>query len=275
MTSLFDIRDLLRGIDTNIKINDISSDFITTFTEKYKRYIRKKARSRNIKHIIEAFNIYIPKSLHHELHAGFTDDLFFTKDYNGDRGNDHLFLNLTAANLATYILTKSVECVNTNEKKNKEKKIEGVCVILAISKDKGLNELSNDLGVLVPYNNQTKDDISISRQDLISNLGDIYGNIDNISRDDLLLLNSKWRQGNQESDEEENKRDGDAIDEESDAIQFYRGFLEANNKKGYLISDMLNWYDYDLEIRHDYIQWLFPLREPSNFNPVPPTPLAF
>jgi hypothetical protein len=253
MTSLFDIRDLLRGIDTHIKINDISSDFITTFTEKYKNYIRKKARSMNIKHIIVAFNIYIPKSLHHELHAGFTDDLFFTED----RGNAHLFLNLTAANLATYILTKSVECVNNNAK-NKEKKIEGVCVILAISKDKGLKELSNDLGVLIPYNNQVKDDISISRQDLISNLGDIYGNVDNMSRDDLLLLNSQWRQGNHENHDEENKRDGDAIDEESDAIQFYRGFIEANNKKGYLISDMLNWSDYDLEIRHDYIQWLFP-----------------
>lgn len=36
------------------------------------------------------------------------------------------------------------------------------------------------------------------------------------------------------------------------------------------IHDILNFDHHDLEVVHDYIQWLFPLRERSNFNPKAP-----
>ena len=45
----------------------------------------------------------------------------------------------------------------------------------------------------------------------------------------------------------------------SKLIRFYQGKYPANGKKGYLFNDIVNkWSDYELEIRHDYIQWLFP-----------------
>jgi hypothetical protein len=50
-------------------------------------------------------------------------------------------------------------------------------------------------------------------------------------------------------------------------IQFYRDKYPANGKDGYYYDDIVNkWTDYDLEARHDFIQWLFPSRERSKYN---------
>ncbi len=47
-------------------------------------------------------------------------------------------------------------------------------------------------------------------------------------------------------------------------IDFYLG--KSPTAGGYMIKDIWGW-EYDiLEYTHDYIQWLFPLREESNFN---------
>lgn len=47
-------------------------------------------------------------------------------------------------------------------------------------------------------------------------------------------------------------------------VDFYLGKKPTTG--GYMLSDILSW-EYDmLEYTHDYIQWLFPLREASNFN---------
>lgn len=50
----------------------------------------------------------------------------------------------------------------------------------------------------------------------------------------------------------------------SKIIDFYRE--EAGNNNGYFLRDILGWSDGALEMDHDYIQWLFPSNEPSNFN---------
>jgi hypothetical protein len=51
-------------------------------------------------------------------------------------------------------------------------------------------------------------------------------------------------------------------------ISFYSGNgLDAN---GRTLSEILSWDDNRLETVHDYIQWLFPLTEPSQFNPDAP-----
>jgi hypothetical protein len=47
-------------------------------------------------------------------------------------------------------------------------------------------------------------------------------------------------------------------------VDFYRG--EGTNAEGRLLKDVLAWPDDDLEAVHDFIQWLFPLPEPSQFN---------
>jgi len=50
----------------------------------------------------------------------------------------------------------------------------------------------------------------------------------------------------------------------SQLIEFYRG--TATDNTGRTLEQILNFHDDDMESIHDFIQWLFPLREPSRFN---------
>jgi hypothetical protein len=51
---------------------------------------------------------------------------------------------------------------------------------------------------------------------------------------------------------------------ESRLVAFYRG--DGRDHRGRLLSHILG-FDFDeLEFHHDYIQWLFPLTEPSGAN---------
>src|ERR1043166_5517907 len=47
-------------------------------------------------------------------------------------------------------------------------------------------------------------------------------------------------------------------------VDFYRG--DATDTAGRLLKDVWTWGDDQLEYVHNYIQWLFPLPEPSQFN---------
>ncbi len=51
---------------------------------------------------------------------------------------------------------------------------------------------------------------------------------------------------------------------DSPLVQFYAG--AAPDPRGRMIGDIWAWDDAALEDVHDYIQWLFPLPEPSQFN---------
>src|SRR5947207_9705729 len=51
-------------------------------------------------------------------------------------------------------------------------------------------------------------------------------------------------------------------------IDFYRG--QTTDTEGRFLKDIWAWSDDDLEEVHDFIQWLFPLPEPSRFNPDAP-----
>src|SRR5580698_3186044 len=50
----------------------------------------------------------------------------------------------------------------------------------------------------------------------------------------------------------------------NDLIEFYSG--AGPDHHGRRISEIWDWPDDELERTHDYIQWLFPLREKSGFN---------
>jgi hypothetical protein len=52
-------------------------------------------------------------------------------------------------------------------------------------------------------------------------------------------------------------------------LRFHR--LEGADARGRMLSDIWAWDPARLENVHDYIQWLFPLPEPSAFNPQAPT----
>jgi hypothetical protein len=47
-------------------------------------------------------------------------------------------------------------------------------------------------------------------------------------------------------------------------VDFYRGL--GTDTEGRSLEDILVWPDDDLEAVHDFIQWIFPLPEPSQFN---------
>jgi hypothetical protein len=47
-------------------------------------------------------------------------------------------------------------------------------------------------------------------------------------------------------------------------VDFYRG--QAADSEGRFLQDIWGWDDGELEAVHDFIQWLFPLPEPSRFN---------
>jgi hypothetical protein len=55
---------------------------------------------------------------------------------------------------------------------------------------------------------------------------------------------------------------------ESAIVRFYRG--EGLDHRGRTLREILGWDDERLEHVHDYIQWLFPLDEPSGPNPDAP-----
>lgn len=55
---------------------------------------------------------------------------------------------------------------------------------------------------------------------------------------------------------------------ESPLIAFYRG--EGRDHRGRSLADIHEFDFYELEFHHDYIQWLFPLPEPSGANPSAP-----
>lgn len=54
----------------------------------------------------------------------------------------------------------------------------------------------------------------------------------------------------------------------SHLLEFYR--CNRTDSEGRLLKDIWTWNDEELEEVHDYIQWLFPLEEPSQFNPDAP-----
>ena len=54
----------------------------------------------------------------------------------------------------------------------------------------------------------------------------------------------------------------------SSLIEFYRGTGTDNMDR--TLAQILAYGDADMEWHHDFIQWMFPLREPSQFNPNAP-----
>ncbi len=51
-------------------------------------------------------------------------------------------------------------------------------------------------------------------------------------------------------------------------LSFYSG--TQPDDRGRLLRNILQWSDDELEVTHDYIQWLFPLAERRGFNPAAP-----
>ena len=51
-------------------------------------------------------------------------------------------------------------------------------------------------------------------------------------------------------------------------IDFYRG--TGSDTRGRSLEQIWSYSDKEMEYHHDFIQWLFPLREPSQYNPHAP-----
>lgn len=52
------------------------------------------------------------------------------------------------------------------------------------------------------------------------------------------------------------------------AVEFLRG--DSPNGEGYFLDQILGWSNDEWDFQHNFIQWVFPTTEPSNFNPDAP-----
>jgi hypothetical protein len=74
---------------------------------------------------------------------------------------------------------------------------------------------------------------------------------------------------NSQHNETRSRDGGDSVrDEGNPIVNFYSGL--GRDDSGRSLKEIQGWSDKDLETTHDYIQWLFPLTEPSAFNPDAP-----
>jgi ubiquitin C-terminal hydrolase len=151
--------------------------------------------------------------------------------------NSVMFLKNITNSLADILINKVVEC----SIKHKQKKLYPSCIILAISNDKELTILSNLLGIQIPSKVIDKKDPRTNKE-LLQSLRKTFRGITHFSREDLLFLAQPYTEN---------------VD--SDIISFYRNKYNANNKKDYSFNDIVKkWDDYNLEVKNDYIEWLFP-----------------
>lgn len=56
--------------------------------------------------------------------------------------------------------------------------------------------------------------------------------------------------------------------ESQDILSFYQG--KSPDSEGRMLENIWSWDYQELEYTHDYIHWLFPLKESSRFNPNAP-----
>jgi hypothetical protein len=54
----------------------------------------------------------------------------------------------------------------------------------------------------------------------------------------------------------------------SQLVEFYRG--NATDARGRMLARIWEYNDTEMEYHHDFIQWMFPLQEPSRYNPDAP-----
>ncbi len=57
-------------------------------------------------------------------------------------------------------------------------------------------------------------------------------------------------------------------------VAFYLDSKQLREQLGFSFRDVMSYSDLQLETQHDYIQWLFPTEEPSQFNPDAPTVMS-
>jgi len=57
------------------------------------------------------------------------------------------------------------------------------------------------------------------------------------------------------------------VAERDPIVEFYRGGVDVEGRR---LAGILGWDDERLELVHDYIQWVFPTRQPSGVNPFAP-----
>jgi hypothetical protein len=235
--------------------------FIKDFLEKYRKMILLKARSKNLNDIQDSFRKITLGKLRSSSILAANEVLLSKK--NTTR-NGSTFLGAVVNNLAGILLGKIIECsINT-----KQKKLYPSCVILAIANDDNLATLSNTLGHIIPRKPSSTDVLEDSRTNKqlrkLLHEQDLKG-VKHFSKEQLLFLLAPSADGSYTEEEEEEEEVGVTSSTPTPSsytnnlIKFYTNLYPANNKKNYFFSDIVGkWDDYNLEVKHDFIQWLFP-----------------
>jgi len=221
-----------------------AESFLKQFLQKYREKIIQRSKSGNLHDVEKSFLKIAPKEIRKSSIISAKEVLLNKKD---TAENASVFLDAVVNFLAGILLQKIVECsIDT-----KQKKVYLSCVIWEIANDKELSFISELIGIKIPVKPSPKEisDDQRTNKELrrLVHKMNLKG-VMNFFKRTIAFLLAPYRE------EEESE-----TSHTNNLIKFYTNLYPANNKKDYYFGDIVGkWDDYKLEVKHDFIQWLFP-----------------
>lgn len=245
-----DIKSVMNSLYPTLIMDIETESFLKQFLQKYREKIIQRSKSSNLYDIEKSFIRIAPKEIRKGSIMSANEVLLNKKDTTA---NASVFLDAVVKFLAGILVERITECsIDT-----KQKKVYPSCVILGISNDKELSFISELIGIKIPVRPSSKkirDDPRTNKElrRLVHKMN--LKGVRHFSKEQLLFLLAPYRE-----EEGSEGRDTSPVTHTNNLIKFYTNLYPANNKKGYYFGDIVaKWDDYKLEVKHDFIQWLFP-----------------
>ena len=203
MSITFDIRSLAKQLYPEVKLDEESELFLNTYIESYVEKVKE-----------QSYRGITPKSVRRGMDVKSSRESF----------------SKIAIKLAEYLLKNVLECYWVHN----QKKLYPSCIIIAISKNNGLIELTHNVGkFIIPHDELGVD--SRSNKELRKYLRPKFKGISDFSKNELLYL---------------------AQPVSTKLIMFYMNRYKLDGES---FNDIVEgWDDYKLEVDSNYIYWLFP-----------------
>ena len=230
-----DIKSMLGLLQPTLTMHIETEELFKEFLQKYRKEIERQSKSVNLDDTEMSFLKILPSGIK-KRSVLIENELLMNKKNTPENG--YVFLDAVVNFLAGVLLQKIVGCSIYTEQKT----VYPYCLIWVIFNDKYLSFISNIMGFKIPIRllfKEISDDIR-KKKDLGGLLHKMnLINQDRVSKEQLLYL---------------------PVVHINNLIKFYTNLYPANNKQGYYFGDIVGkWDDYKLEVRHDFMQWLFPV----------------
>ena len=245
-----DIKSMMSSLYPTLTMDTETERFLKEFLQKYRREIVRQSKSRNLHDIEKSFLKIVPSRI--KKGSILTANEFLINKKNTAE-NGSIFLDAVVNFLAGALLQKIIGCSTDT----KQKKVYPSCVIWGIAEDKDLSFISELIGFKIPIRPSSKEisDDPRTKKELrkLVHKMNLKG-VKHFSKEQLLFLLTPYRE-----EESEESEDSPPVAHTNNLIKFYTNLYPANNKKDYYFRDIVGkWDDYKLEVKHDFIQWLFP-----------------